>query len=126
MIMTFESKHDFSKLKHWLEKSKNPELMDILNKYGELGVEALRQATPEDTGKTASCWTYSVDISTGRAKLSFDNTNENNGVKIAILLQYGHGTRNGGWVEGQDYINPALKPIFDELEHNAWEEIKKL
>lgn len=125
-MVELESKGDFNKLTTWLGKAKQPLTSDILEKYGSIGVEQLSSSTPVDTGVTANSWTYNVSISEGLAELSFNNTNENKGVKIAILLQYGHGTRNGGWVEGRDYINPALQPIFDELAEDAWKEITKV
>lgn len=124
-MITFESKGDFSNLTKFLEKLKRPFKLDILNKYGKLGVEALAAATPRDTGKTAESWDYTIDESNGRTELSFTNSNVNKHVNIAIILQYGHGTRNGGWVEGRDYINPAVQPIFDALAEEAWKEITK-
>ena len=124
-MITFESKGDFSNLTKFLEKLKRPFKLDILNKYGKLGVEALAAATPRDTGKTAESWDYTIDESDGRTELSFTNSNVNKHVNIAIILQYGHGTRNGGWVEGRDYINPAVQPIFDALAEEAWKEITK-
>lgn len=125
-MITFESKGDFSNLTKFLEKLKRPFKLDILNKYGKLGVEALAAATPRDTGKTAESWDYTIDESDGRTELSFTNSNVNKHVNIAIILQYGHGTRNGGWVEGRDYINPAVRPIFDALAEEAWKEITKI
>lgn len=124
-MITFESKGDFSNLTKFLEKLKRPFKLDILNKYGKLGVEALAAATPRDTGKTAESWDYTIEESNGRTELSFTNSNVNKYVNIAIILQYGHGTRNGGWVEGRDYINPAVQPIFDALAEEAWKEITK-
>lgn len=125
-MVELTSKGDFNRLTTWLGKAKRPITADILERYGALGVEQLAASTPVDTGVTAASWTYSVSISDGIAELSFNNTNENKGIKIAILLQYGHGTRNGGWVEGRDYINPALQPIFDALAEDAWKEITKV
>lgn len=111
---------DFKKTSKWLEKASNNRRLHILEKYGELGLEALRLYTPKDTGKTASSWYYEVKYSENSASLSFFNSNINEGVPIAIILQYGHRTGNGGWVEGIDYINPALKPVFDKLAEEAW------
>ena len=125
-MITFESKGDFAKLSKWLEKMDRPVKLELLNKYGKLGVEALSAATPRDTGKTAESWDYTIDESNGRTELSFTNSNVNKNVNIAIILQYGHGTRNGGWVEGRDYINPAVQPIFDALAEEAWKEITKI
>lgn len=122
-MIKFTSKGDFSNLTKWLEKVKRPLKMDILNKYGKLGVEALASNTPVDSGKTADSWSYDITMSDGSAELSFTNSNINKGVNIAIILQYGHGTGTGGWVQGRDYINPAVKPIFDDLAKAAWKEI---
>ena len=87
---------------------------------------ALASATPVDTGLTASSWYYEISNKNGSAMISFHNSNIQNGVPIAIILQYGHGTRNGGWVEGRDYINPAIRPIFDRIADDAWKEVTKL
>lgn len=95
----------------------------VLERYGKKGVAALAAATPKDTGKTASSWSYEISEGKDTLSLTWKNTNINDGVNIAIILQYGHGTRNGGYVRGVDYINPALKPIFDELADAAWKEV---
>ena len=95
-----------------------------LRKYGEKGVNALKEATPKDSGLTATSWKYKIEKEAGKTSLTFYNSNVQNGVPIAIILQYGHGTRNGGWVEGYDYINPAIRPIFKELADAAWREVK--
>ena len=93
-------------------------------KYGEKGVEALRQATPKDTGKTSESWSYTIDKSREGVTIRWNNSNVNDGVNIAVILQYGHGTRSGGYVRGIDYINPAMRPIFEQLAKEAWEEVK--
>ena len=122
-MITINHYGDFKKLTNFLEKMKRMFDVSMLDKYGREGVTALSAATPVDSGKTASSWTYEIkDIKDGVA-LTFDNTNIQNGVSIAIILQYGHGTRNGGWVEGRDYINPAIQPVFDELANEAWKEV---
>lgn len=122
-MITINHYGDFKKLTNFLEKMKRMFDVSMLDKYGREGVAALSAATPVDSGKTASSWTYEIkDIKDGVA-LTFDNTNIQNGVSIAIILQYGHGTRNGGWVEGRDYINPAIQPVFDELANEAWKEV---
>ena len=87
---------------------------------------ALASATPRDTGKTANSWNYEIEQDKDSVSISFYNTNIQNGVPIAIILQYGHGTRNGGWVQGRDYINPAIQPIFDEIVKSAWKEVTSL
>ena len=86
-------------------------------------MEALARATPKDTGKTADSWDYEITEQKGRLKITWTNSNLNDGVSIAVLLQYGHATRNGGWVEGIDYINPAIRPIFDKIAKEAWKEV---
>lgn len=116
---------DFPKTRKFLKKVKDIPDLSEFHKYGKLGVAALASATPMDTGKTADSWEYEITQETGRVKVSFYNTNVNNGVNIAIILQYGHGTGTGGWVVGRDYINPAVQPIFDEMAKNAWEEVKR-
>lgn len=122
-MITINHYGDFKKLTNFLEKMKRMFDVSMLDKYGKEGVAALSAATPVDSGKTASSWTYEIkDIKDGVA-LTFNNTNIQNGVSIAIILQYGHGTRNGGWVEGRDYINPAIQPVFDELANEAWKEV---
>lgn len=119
-------KGDFAKLTYYLKSVKKPIKLDMLEKYGKAGVAALASATPIDTGLTANSWYYKVEEKEGIARIIFCNSNIQNGIPIAIILQYGHGTRNGGWVEGIDYINPALKPIFDKLADDAWREVTKL
>ena len=125
-MITFRQDGDFSKLTSFLEKSKELFNAGILDKYGRKGVEALAAATPIDSGETANSWYYRIENKNGSAAIVFCNSHIQNGVPIAIILQYGHGTRTGGWVEGRDYINPALQPIFDELVKEAWKEATKL
>ena len=125
-MITFRHKGDFSKLTNYLEKAKNVIRIGDLDKYGQEGVAALASATPVDSGLTAGSWYYKVENKDGSAKISFYNSNIQNGVPIAIILQYGHGTRNGGWVAGRDYINPVIRPIFDKIADSAWREVTKL
>lgn len=125
-MITFKHKGDFSNLTRFLERAKEVVHMGDLDKYGRAGVEALASATPVDSGETANSWYYEITNSNGSAKITFNNSNIQNGVPIAIILQYGHGTGTGGWVEGRDYINPAIQPIFDEIANNAWREVTKL
>lgn len=103
-----------------LEKIK----LSSLDGWGRKGVEALASATPVDTGKTASSWEYRIYRTKDKVKLIWVNTNINNGVNIALIIQYGHVSRNGVFVEGRDYINPALAPVFNEIEQDAWKEVK--
>ena len=125
-MISFRQQGDFSKLTRYLEKAKNAVKIGDLEKYGREGVAALSSATPIDTGLTASSWKYEIEHRNGSVTISFLNTNIQNGVPIAIILQYGHGTKNGGWVQGRDYINPAVQPIFDKIAENAWREVTKL
>lgn len=125
-MIGFKQKGDFSKTERYLQKIKNINIRNIIEKYGEKGVAALSSATPVDTGKTSSSWYYDISQTNTGITINFNNSNINKGVPIAIILQYGHGTRNGGWVEGRDYINPAIQPIFDEIALKAWEEVDKL
>lgn len=124
-MITFRQKGDFSKLTSFLEKKRNVNHKGLLDKYGRAGVSALASATPRDTGLTASSWYYEIVNTDGRATITFNNSNVQNGVPIAIILQYGHGTRNGGWVQGRDYITPAIQPIFDKIANDAWKEVTK-
>lgn len=125
-MISFRQKGDFSKLTSYLEKAKETIKLGNLDRYGREGVKALSSATPQDSGKTASSWYYEIEHKNGSASISFHNSNINKGVPIAIILQYGHGTRNGGWVEGKDYINPAIQPLFDKIASEAWKEVTKL
>lgn len=123
-MVRLSAKGDFSKTFKFLEGARHlMNIPSVLEKYGQRGVDALSAATPLDTGKTASSWYYEVRESKDCYQLLFSNSNVNKGVPIAIILQYGHGTRNGGYVEGRDYINPALQPIFDELADKVWKEV---
>ena len=125
-MIGFRQKGDFSKTKNFLKKLKNGPDLRLLDEYGRKGVAALSSATPVLTGQTANSWYYKIERSKTEIKLVFCNSNVQNGVPIAIILQNGHGTRNGGWVEGRDYINPAIQPIFDELANNLWKGVTKL
>lgn len=125
-MISFRQKGDFKKLNSYLEKLEEVIKLGKLNKYGERGVSALASATPVDTGLTASSWQYSINREKDSVSISFENTNINNGVSIAILLQYGHGTRNGGYVQGRDYINPAIQPLFDQIAEEAWKEVTRV
>lgn len=125
-MISFRQKGDFSKLTHYLERVKEAVKVGDLDKYGREGVAALASATPVDSGKTANSWYYEIENKKGSASITFYNSNIQNGVPIAIILQYGHGTGTGGWVQGRDYINPAIQPIFDKIAENAWREVTKL
>ena len=125
-MITFEEKGDFKKLNSYLERIKEVVKIGDLNKYGKAGVEALKAATPVKTGKTADSWYYEIKRQNGSVSILFKNSNINKGVPIAIILQYGHATGTGGWVEGIDYINPAMRPIFEKIANDAWKEVTKV
>lgn len=125
-MIVFKQKGDFSKATRYLEKTKRGINIRSLDKYGQAGVAALASNTPTETGLTANSWYYEIENKNGKVTISFCNSNIQNGVSIAIILQYGHGTRNGGWVQGRDYINPAIQPIFDEITETAWKEVSEL
>lgn len=112
-----------NKTENFVLKLSKRDYLKVLNYYGKLGVEALSEATPKDTGRTAASWDYKVIQNRSSSRIVFTNSNVVDGYPIAILLQYGHGTKNGGWVEGRDYINPAIQPIFDEIANNMWKEV---
>lgn len=111
-------------MEKFLANMKKRTYLDVLNKYGEAGVQALSSATPKDTGLTSECWYYQIKQEFGKSIISWENTHFNEGVNIAVILQYGHGTKNGGYVRGRDYINPAIRPIFDEIANQAWKEVQ--
>lgn len=125
-MIGFRVKGDFSKATRYFERVKGAVKLSDFDKYGKAGVEALASATPVDSGLTAASWSYKITRTDSSITITFHNSNINKGVPIAIVLQYGHGTGTGGWVEGRDYINPAIQPIFDEIVKHAWEEVTKL
>ena len=125
-MISFRHKGDFSKFTRFLEKAKEIIRIGDLDRYGREGVAALASATPVDSGQTARSWYYEIKQDQGSVTITFNNSNVNAGVPIAIILQYGHGTGTGGWVQGRDYINPAIQPIFDKLANDAWREVTKL
>ena len=124
-MITFTSKGNFKKLNGFLEKLK--EIADVgdLDKYGKMGVEALRAATPIDSGETAKSWDYKIVRKNGELSIVWINKHINKGVNIAVILQYGHGTGTGGYVQGIDYINPAMRPVFEKIADQAWKEVTK-
>lgn len=124
-MITFRHRGDLSKTTGFLKRAKELNVLRILNKYGREGVAALASATPIDSGETSNSWYYEVRAASGSAKLTFLNSHVNKGVPIAIILQYGHGTGTGGWVQGRDYINPAVRPVFDRIVEEAWREVTK-
>lgn len=125
-MITIKQKGDFKKLDRYLERLLNVIKRGELDKYGRMGVDALMAATPVDSGKTARSWYYEVKHTNRGASIVFRNSNVNDGVPIAIILQLGHGTGTGGYVAGRDYINPAVQPIFDQIANDAWKEVTSL
>lgn len=126
MKIGIRQKGNFKKTEKLLKKSLGKDYRSVLEKYGQRGVSALAASTPIDTGDTAACWDYEIIQNDSSISIVWNNYNINKGVNIAVILQYGHATRNGGWVEGRDYINPALQPIFDKLAEEAWKEVTRL
>ena len=122
-MITFEQKGNFKKVDSFLEKMLEIGKFGFLDKYGRKGVQALSDATPIDTGETAHSWSYEIVRENNTVSLVFSNSHIEDGVNIAIILQYGHGTGTGGWVEGKDYINPAIQPIFEEILREALKEL---
>ncbi len=124
-LVTISYHGSFSKTLRFLRKSNlvNSVLLKKMEKYGKMGVAALSEATPKRTGTTAASWNYEVHSNSDGIEIVWTNTNNNHGVYIAVLIQYGHATRNGGYVQGIDYINPAMKPVFEEIAKSAWMEV---
>lgn len=122
-MITFKSRGDFQHTEKFLNRMSKKEYLKVLKRYGDIGVSALSSATPKDTGKTAESWTYEITTSKGGTALTFINTNTNKNTNIAIILQYGHGTGTGGYVKGIDYINPAIRPVFDNMVEEIWREV---
>lgn len=123
MGISFRQKGDFGDTVKFLANVSNAIDLINLDKYGREGVAALASATPKDTGLVASSWYYEIERKNGSTIIRYCNSDIESGVSIAVILQYGHATKNGGWVEGKDYINPAIRPIFDEIVNNAWREV---
>ena len=125
MRVTISNKGDFAKTFNFLNSSKNINIDSILDKYGKQGVSLLASSTPIDSGLTAQSWSYVIEKSKGKTSIIWKNTNVINGVNVAVILQYGHGTKNGGYVQGHDYINPVIQPIFDRMTEEIWKEVTK-
>ena len=124
-MIVIKKQGDFKKANSYMEKLLEIVHLGILDKYGKKGVEALRANTPKESGKTADSWTYEIEHSDTKATITWLNTNTNRGYNIAILIQYGHGTGTGGFVQGVDYVNPAMKEIFEQIAKDVCEEIKR-
>lgn len=122
-MITMSGGGDFRRTQNFLNKLAKQDLNALLNRYGQIGVDALASATPTDTGETATSWVYEIERKRRGYSIIWRNTNVNDGVPIAILIQYGHGTGTGGWVEGRDFINPAIRPIFDQIAEEVWRQV---
>lgn len=122
-LFTIKHRGNFNKTEKFFNRITSKAYLNILSKYGQTGVDALAASTPVDSGKTASSWTYEIERTSSTTTISWINTNENKGVNIAVILQYGHGTGTGGYVRGRDYINPAMRPVFDKIAEEAWKEV---
>lgn len=125
-MISFRRKGNFSKLSRHFERLKEVVHLGNLDQYGNAGVKALSSVTPKDTGKTASSWYYRIIRTKNSVSITFNNSNIQNGVPIAIILQYGHATKNGYWIDGVDYINPTIRPLFEKIANDVWEEVTKV
>lgn len=124
-MITIESQGDWKMTRNWFDRMTKLDLALIMNQFGKEGVSALKAATPSKSGETAASWNYEVTRKGNNWKITWTNSNVNKGANIAVLIQYGHGTRNGGYVVGRDYINPAIRPVFDKIAAKAWKEVTK-
>lgn len=125
-MITFTSKGNFTKTQRFFERIKELAHKGVLDKYGEMGVNALASATPKDTGLTAESWSYKIFHRMGVTSIVWSNDNNNQGVNIAILIQYGHGLKSGGYIQGRDFINPAMQPLFDKMADDVWKEVTRV
>lgn len=124
-MIKVKNKGNWSKTRKWMDSIRKMDASGVLDKYGQMGVDALSQATPIRTGLTASSWSYTIKRENGTYVIQWNNSDIEGGYNVAILIQYGHGTRSGTYVSGIDYINPAMKPIMDELAEQIWKEVTK-
>jgi hypothetical protein len=125
-MITITQKGSFKNTERYLSKLKSAQVFAILSKYGSLGQNALSNATPADTGLAASSWSYSIVQRPGYYSIRWHNSDTENGFPVAVMIQYGHGTGTGGYVQGRDYINPAVRPIFDQMVNEVWKEVSSL
>lgn len=122
-MISISQSGDFKNISKFLDKMTKRDSSHILEKYGEIGVDLLADATPMDTGETASSWDYEIETTNGRYEIHWTNSNVQDDVNIAMILQYGHGTKNGGYVQGIDYVNPAIAEVFKRMADELWEEV---
>lgn len=123
MGASFQVTGNFNRIERFLNTVKRQQYLNVLDECGRQGVSALAAATPTDSGRTASSWDYEIHKGSGQTEIVWTNSNINDGVPIAVILQYGHGTGTGGYVQGRDYINPAMRPIFDQIAEKAWKAV---
>lgn len=123
VLIRFKHSGDFKNMERFFKKATETSYLHILEAYGQAGVEALASMTPTETGKTAASWGYEVVPTRKGHSIYWTNSNVHDGVNIALILQYGHGTGTGGYVQGIDYINPAIRPIFESMANEAWKEV---
>ena len=124
-VITFKHKGNFRKTETFFNRSLKEDYLKILDFYGQRGVEILKKATPTNSGKTAESWNYGIEHGDGTVTIYWTNSNENNGVNVAVLLIYGHGLRNGGYVQGHDFVSPAIRPLFEDIANNSWKEVTR-
>lgn len=124
-MITIESQGEWKMTRNWFDRMTKLDLALIMNQFGREGAATLASATPSRTGATAKSWNYEVTRKGNNWKITWTNSNVNKGANIAVLIQYGHGTRNGGYVVGRDYINPAIRPVFDKIAKKAWKEVTR-
>lgn len=124
-MITIESQGEWKLTRNWFDRMTKLDLALIMNQFGKEGVSALAAATPSRSGLTSKSWNYEVTRKGNNWKITWTNSNVNKGANIAVLIQYGHGTRNGGYVVGRDYINPAIRPVFDKIARKAWKEVTR-
>lgn len=125
-MITFRLSGNFNNMERFLKKARSLEINRILQRYGEEGVKALSEWTPKDTGTAAASWGYEISVTRNSLEIHWTNSNIENGVLVAVLIQYGHGLKNGGYVQGRDYINPAIQPIFERFVKEIWKEVTTL
>lgn len=122
-LIKIKQSGDFKNTESFFSRALNTSYRSVLEVYGEKGVQALRSATPTDSGKTAESWGYVIEQNKDSLRITFTNSNIKNGVNIAVILNYGHGTAGGAYVAGRNYIDPAIRPIFDKIANDAWKEV---
>lgn len=124
-MISISTSGSFNNTERFLKTMKSGDIFKILDYYGRLGQDALSQATPIDSSLTAESWRYETVAKPGAYEIVWRNTNVKSGIPVAVLIQYGHATRNGGYVEGRDYINPAIQPLFDNMAEIIWERVRR-